>query len=269
MTNTVVGGGEYRVVRLKDLTTDGRFNRDVSENKVAAMMAVFNGAMFGVIEVWERDDGVLVILDGQHRVETARRRGIPEDARCIPINAHKGLSLQEAAELFVGLNSNLLVSAYSKFNALRTAEHPETLAIDAEVQSCGLMVKGSGQFDGSVACIDALRHVHRLGEPEGVVLVCTLTSLYKAFGPVAEAFRAQIVRGVGQFAHENRDVDADVVAEMMVKGPGAPLNLISWAKALAGPLRMPLHQAIAQVLSNEYAKRKRRQKRQKPDATAA
>lgn len=247
-----ISKARYRLVRLNELRTDPRFNRPVSQSTVDRIVSEFNAEAFRVIEVWETPEG-LVILDGQNRTEAARRVGVPEDAKCIPANVHTGLTLAAAAELFVELNASRLVSAFAKFHALRTAGHPETIAIDQIVRTQGLIV-AEGQTDGCVSGVVTLRKVYQMGEPRGAVLAQTLATLCTAWGDISEAFRSTLIRGLAGYFNEHRQAVPADVAEHLVRGPGAPINLIGWAKAVAGTQRLPLHQAITEVMTSRVMK---------------
>ena len=157
--------------------------------------------------------------------------------------------------MFVQSNATKLVSAYDKYRALLTSGDLETRAIDAIVRSRDLLVS-AGSVDGCVGCVESIRKVYRLGEPEGAVLGHTLAAIFAAWGPSSDAYRSSIVRGVGLFFHEHRDTDPETLASALVKGPGAPINLIGWAKTVAGTQRMPMDQAIAQVIENRVMKRR-------------
>lgn len=251
-----LGDAKYRTVRLNELVTDGRFNRPVRNSKVEEILSDFNIKALGTIKLWQRENGELVIIDGQHRVEALRRKGVPEDVKCIPSVVHEGGSLAHIAQLFVQYNNTKQVSAYDKYHALLTAGDPQTTAIDHTVRTHELII-GPSTADGTLSCVDGVRKVFGMGEPEGAVLGKTLATLVAAWGAASEAYRSSIVRGVGRYFHENRETDPDVLADALVRGPGAPINLIGWAKTIAGQQRMPLEKAIAEVIENRVMKRKK------------
>lgn len=251
------GNGRYRTVRLDELVTDGRFNRPVSEQHVHKIMNDFKVEAFGSIILWERDPGEFVILDGQHRVEAVRKLGVPEGTKCIPSVVHSDLTLSLASQLFVLLNQSKLVAAYDKFHALLTAGDLETSSINQIVRSQGLTV-GPGAKDGCISAVAALRRVYGLGEPEGAVLALTLATLKQAWDFNSDAYRSALLRGLGLFFHEHREMEPDFVAVKLINGPGAPINLLGWAKGLAGTQRMPLDKAIAQIMETRVVNRKGR-----------
>lgn len=242
-----IGEGRYQKVRLDDLITDGRFNRLVRQSHVERIASDFTPAAFGVIELWQREDGTLVILDGQHRCAMLRLLGYPADVKCAPALVHAGLTLDQAAELFVKLNASKLVNAYDRFHALLTATHTRTCDIDRIVRASGLRVS-AGKTDGTISAVDALDKVYGLGEPEGAVLAKALRALGGAWGEASEAFASPILRGVALYFHQHRDSDPDALATALVRGPGAPINLVGWAKVLVGSQRMHMDEAIATTI---------------------
>lgn len=255
----VLGESGYETVRLAELSTEGRFNRPVSDAAVEKILSDFNAKAFGALILWERAPRDFVIIDGQHRVEAARRRGIREDAKCLPAVVYRGITLSQAAELFVQHNATKMVSAYDKFRALLTAGDLESMEIDRIVRAHDLIV-ASHHGDGTVSCVDAIRKVYVMGEPPGAILGCTLATLQSAWGPASEAYTSAIVRGIGLYFHEHRDGDPRVLADALARGPGAPINFIAWAKTIAGTQRLALDKAIAQVIETRVLKRRSRPK---------
>lgn len=259
--SVVVGEGRFQKVSLSQLVTDGRFNRPVRDAHVSKISSGFVPRAIGTIELWKREDGRFVILDGQHRVEAMRSLGVPDAAKCVPAMVHDDLTLDQAAELFVLLNATKLVSAYDKYRALLTAGHSETCDIERIVRVHGLRVGVSGDHDGQISAVAALRDVYKLGEPEGVVLGITLASLHQGWRDASEAYKSAMLKGVALYVHQHRDVVPAELGEALVRRAGAPINLIGWAKLLSGPQRMPLHEAIATTIEDRVMKRRTRLKK--------
>lgn len=249
-----IGQGKFRLVKLADLETDGRFNRPVSQAWVEHLAQSFSADKFTPLILSLRSDGTLVIIDGQHRVAAARMRGVPEDVRCLPAIVFEGLTLDQEAELFVGTNDTRTVGPYPKYHAKLAAGDPETHAIDAIVKAHDLTV-AAASGDGHVSAVTALYALYNLGEPEGAVLGRTLATIRSAWGEDAQAYRATVMSGIGLYIHAHRDTDPHVLAAALVSGPGEPFGLIGWGKSLAGTQRLPLKEAIAQVIEKRVMKR--------------
>lgn len=250
-----INEGRYQKLRLADLVTDIRFNRPVRAPHVNKIVSAFVPGAFRTIDVWQREDGGLVILDGQHRCKALETLGVPTTAKCVPALVHNHLTLDQAAWLFVVLNANKLVSAADVYKALLTAGETETVAIDQIVRSFGLRVAtNGGSREGAISAVTALREVYRLGEPYGTTLGRTLASLFRAWAEAREAYGSQLIKGVGLFLEEHREVEPDVLADALARRPGAPINLLSWARIEAGPQRMAMAQAIALVIEKRVLK---------------
>jgi hypothetical protein len=254
-----VGGAEFQVRKLADFVTDGRFNRPISRRHVNAIKSKFNARAFRAIDAWEREDGKLVVLDGQHRIVAAREMGVPENVKCIPTMVHRGLTLEEAAELFVQLDFALLVRAYDQFKALLTARHADMVAIDRIVRRNGLVLARVAG-DGAIGCVDAVMKVYALGEPKGAILDATLAALYRAWGELKQAYGASLVRGVAEYIHEHRDVDPDELGSALAYKAREPFSLLAWAATIAGTERLPRHTGVAKAIEVYVMKPQRRRR---------
>jgi hypothetical protein len=247
----------YEVVRLRDLITEPKFNRPISEQWVARLVADFQVSRLGRIALSRREDGTLIILDGQHRIRALRDKGVPEDSKVIPADVYTDLSRAEEALLFVHLNQTKHVSSFEKYRALLVGGDPETRNIDSIVRSHQLVV-APGKKDGAVGCVDALRRLYNMGEPAGAVLSRTLMTIHEAWGEASEAYGSALLRGVGLYLNDNREMDPRDLGAALVRGPGAPINLIGWAKAIAGTHRMAMDKAIAQIIEQRVIRRRSR-----------
>lgn len=257
MANSRLDPARFETVRLRELISDPTFNRPLREGWLAKLEAQFDVSRLGRIAVSRREDGSLVLIDGQHRVEVLRRKGVPEDTKVIPADVYSDLSREQEAELFVYLNNTKMVSAYDKFHALRAAGDVETCTINRIVEMQGLRV-GIGAKDGVVGCIDALRRLYSTGEPKGAILARTLSTADLAWGTTHEAYSSALLRGIGLYLNSHRDVESNDLAEALVRGPGAPIHLIGWAKGIAGTQRMSMDKAIALVIETRVVNRRRR-----------
>jgi len=257
MANGRVDPARFETVRLADLRTDPEFNRPVSSQWVARLVADFQLSRIGRLAVSRRADGTLVLIDGQHRVAALSQMGVPEGTKCIPADVYEGLSRAEEALLFVHLNNTKHVNSLDKYIALRRAKDPETCAIDQILAAHDLRA-AYAKTDGTLGCIDALRRVFNMGEPKGAVLGRTLATIGLSWGPIREAYAASIVRGIGLYLNAHRDIEPKTLADALLHRAGAPLNLLGWAKGIAGIQRMPVDRAIALVIEQRVVNRRHR-----------
>lgn len=124
-------------VRVKDITLDARYQRDLDQKRAASMAKSIDLARIGVPVAVRRKDGKLVVVDGQHRVSALMQAGM--GAEQILVEIHEGLTLQEEATLFLKLNDGRkAVGAYDKFRAELVAKDTTALEIERILASVGL-----------------------------------------------------------------------------------------------------------------------------------
>lgn len=174
-------------VPVRDLGHDEAVNtRPVDENWVIRKGKAFNWMLLGTITVSLRDNGDLIIIDGQHRARLVEVIGGPgAQMKCEVI---KGLSRIEEAELFIGLSDSRAISAISRFNAQVTAQDPLCSAVARIVRDNGWIIS-PGTGPGRVTCVNRLLTIHSrdlqayaAGGPDPVVLGEVLQIIDAAWG---------------------------------------------------------------------------------------
>ena len=114
---------KYQRVPVQDLYYGG-YQRGLRPTWVAKIAKDFNEGLIGVLIVSYRD-GRYYVVDGQHRLEAAKKVGI-EDVIC---QVHTGLTYEEEANLFREYNRQRKgLSAHDMFKAALEAKDP--IAID-------------------------------------------------------------------------------------------------------------------------------------------
>ncbi len=102
-TGTKSIGANSMEVSLADLNVDSNYARELDEAWVETIVSGWDPDLFRNPLVSRRSDGSLWVVDGQHRVETAKRLGFDSvHAIVIPI-----VDVQKEAYLFVTHNSGL------------------------------------------------------------------------------------------------------------------------------------------------------------------
>lgn len=101
-------GAKPRVVWLDLglLTIDKRYQRDIGEGgraHVAQILKSFNWNCYQPIIVTENADGTYPVIDGQHRLEAAKRHPLIDSLPCYIIDAPE---VSKQAQIFVAVNSN-------------------------------------------------------------------------------------------------------------------------------------------------------------------
>lgn len=133
-------------------------NRDVRQSHVNDIVRHFRPELVQVLTVNHRD-GVLRLIDGQHRYLALRELAI-ESALCV---VFEELTDEQEADLFVALNrGRLAVNAWDLWKQELRAGHQDCIAIKRIVEQANFkIVRHSGA--NHIHAIGALRRVWKLG----------------------------------------------------------------------------------------------------------
>lgn len=99
-----------------------------------------------------------VVVDGQHRI-AAVRKALGED-QLVQCEVVRGLTIPQAAEMFLGRNTASPVHVLDKFRVAVTAARPDEVAVNDMVEALGLRVR-AGAEDGTVSCVGTLLGIYR------------------------------------------------------------------------------------------------------------
>lgn len=184
-------------VPIKNLSVDPRYERPLSRRKVVAIAKDLDPDAIGQILVSERDDGSLVIIDGQHRVEAVRETW--SDSEAVPCLIYVGLTFTDEADLFVKFNDlRTKPRPLDLFKARIAAKDENAAAISKVCMKNGLTIGAGGGATNRIACVQALAQVYNQTSAE--VLDQTLSTIIDAWsehGTVeASVLQGSIVHGV-------------------------------------------------------------------------
>lgn len=227
--------------------------------RVGRMVKTWDIRKVGTITVSQRADGSHFCIDGAHRSAAARELGITE----LPAIVHAGLTREQEAAMFSGLNDFARPSAISRFMARVDAGERAANDIKRTVESHGWFIGTSSL--AHVAAVDALDNIYRNGagtQPEGdnqPLLDATLALVTAAWGHDPDATNGSIIKGVAQlFGRFGADVDTKVlVSQMRQTTPGA---IYRKAKAVQDLQGGTVPAAVAKILVGLHNTRKRTHK---------
>lgn len=184
-------------VEITGLKVDLRYQRQLSVARVKRMVDEWDDLAAGVIVVSRRsagDHGHLVLLDGQHRVEAARKLGRTHMIAVV----YDGLTLREEARMFTLINAaRSPVSAITRFKARLVYGDAKAAKIHGIVNDAG------GRIDsGHIKCVSALELVFDRQGP--TVLKRALEILHEAYGALnGDTVRATLVIALAQLIKDN------------------------------------------------------------------
>lgn len=144
--------GELRFVHKKKLQVDHSYQRTANENKLIQIARNWSWIACGAIVVADRE-GVLYVIDGQHRVLSARKRHDITDLPCIVFRTAE--AKQEAKGFLAAQLQRKAITAVEKFRALVSVEDPAALIVNDLLMNAG-KAAGDGKTPASVRCIGVL-----------------------------------------------------------------------------------------------------------------
>lgn len=200
------------------LTVDHRYQRTLesrrSQKLIDAIAARFRWSAFQAILAAKTASGAAwLVIDGQHRVEAAKRCGMSE----VPAVVVTAASLAEQAAAFVEANTaRISVNAFALHHARLAAGEPEALAVGRLCAAAGISIPrypipADKLKPGETLALDTIRQLpRRYGD--GVASLA-LATVAQAWGGRQGAVRAPIIQGVGRLLSDAPDAERAAMAE--------------------------------------------------------
>lgn len=191
-------GAKPRVVwlDLALLTVDRTYQRDINQKgaaHVSRILQAFNWNCYQPIVVSERDDGTYAVIDGQHRLEAAKKHPLIDSLPCYIIDA---ADAAKQAAIFVAVNSRrIALTSLQQFHAAVAAKDAGALiAADLCSQAGVKILKAPPSYDipprSIISPFTLLKMVRQVGRPS----VATAIKLLAETHPdTLNAFRAPFI----------------------------------------------------------------------------
>jgi hypothetical protein len=255
-------------IGLAEVVIDPKVQRDLSDSRAQRIADDFNEQGFGVPVISRRTDGTLVVIDGQHRIEGARRAGRGNDV--VPMEVFNGLTLQEEAALFRYRNSTKQPTPVDTFKVALIERRADEVSIARIIGAYGWRVDTAGSR-GTTQAVAALRTVYakdkdRHGISTGATLDMTVKVLTGAWGTGHNSLAAAVLLGTGAvvFRYSSR-LDVPMLSKALELGWTKPENLMTQARSWKDASGGTIENAAANVITNAYNKRVRAEKKKLPD----
>lgn len=244
-------GHRIERVRLGDITIDQRVQRGIEHTRVDKIAKAFNWSAFGVPTLSRRADGVLVILDGMHRIEGAKAAGFIDATPQIKV--HWGLTLEDEAELFLLLNDTRKPLPVDLFKIGVISGDPDLIKMNELIETAGLQVANSGRT--AFRAVSALRRIYSI---EPMAAARALDVCVRAWGAHSDSVQGAIYEGLGMFFVRYGDaVNADEMSERLAKYPGGANALLGAARGLSKIRSVSVPNGIADIAVEVYNRLRR------------
>lgn len=203
---------EYGVeVEIDSLKVDEEAQRGLNRKRAKSIADGLIVDALGSIVVSERADGNRYVVDGMHRTEACRIRGL----RTIKAEIHYGLTQQQEATLFLIKNrESAKVSTLDEYRVGLTAGDTLCVSVDRVLKEHNLGLGSSST--NSVGAVSAVLRITKQYGPE--ILDRTLTVVEAAWGRGKETWDGVILGGVAMFLSRHGDsIDDNELAKKMLK----------------------------------------------------
>jgi hypothetical protein len=231
------------------VTYDPRVQRPEEAKKLIDITDNFEPAALNVVSLSRRKNGVLVCLDGQHRLKAAVANGYDD-----PIHAavFEGLTMQQEAKLFRLLNNTTKVGAMALFNVAVTEKQPQAIAIQAILDRHGLVMN-----NGDFAAISTAR---KIVEVHGVqALDWSLQVILTTWGKGKQTLDGRVLEALAMlYTRSHEIIDTESLTEKMTQVPQGLHGLLGKARTVRELKRGRIQVCLVEVLIGLYNSGKRK-----------
>lgn len=219
-------------ISIDKLKIDYTYQRmDISASNVNSISRDWNWSVYTPILVSERDNGDMVIVDGQHRWMAATERG---DIKSLKCEIHKfGSIIDEAKAFFTANKMKKSVSSFSTYNARLVFN--DTVAIDAKniAYKHGYSITQNKLSESSFCGIGTFMRMVSENRDSADIAFCVCSNIADG-----RYFDAVLLRGVYTLYNKFKDnldfVNSDWVEKLCAAGKEICMSEISKLKSLVG-----------------------------------
>lgn len=246
----------HKLIAIDDLTIDIRVQKEsVSSANVNFIADHLDFSKLGTLTVSLRADGTIVILDGQHRWQALKKRGL--GTYKIQCAVYEGLTLQQEGDLFIGLARRSAIRPFDKFRVGVTAKHEECLGVTEVCGKHAWRITAGGGKNGTTSCVQSLVRIW-LQDKSGVLLNRVVVALTQAFGRDGNTLNGHVVDGMAKFLLAHGDVDAKKLTDKLQASCSSPTQLITRARTRRETENGSLAANVCAVIERIYDSRKSR-----------
>jgi hypothetical protein len=240
---------ELELIKPSRVTYDPRVQRPEEPRKLADITDNFEPAAINVVSMSRRKNGVLVCIDGQHRMKAAVANEYDEE---VYANVFEGLTMQQEAKLFRLLNNTSKVGAMALFNVAVTEKQPQALAIQAILDKHDLVMT-----NGDFAAISTAR---RVVEIHGVAaLDWALQVVITTWGKGKQTLDGRLIESLAMLYTRSHEIlDTESLTEKMTQVPQGLYGLLGRARTVRELKRGRIQVCLVEVLIGLYNSGKRK-----------
>lgn len=178
------------------LTVDKSYQREIGQKGAAhitRILQAFNWNCYQPIVVSEREDGTYAVIDGQHRLEAAKKHPLIDSLPCYIIDAP---DVAKQAAIFVAVNSRRIgLTSLQQFHAAVAAKQPEAMEAAGVCRNAGVTIlKAPPSYDippkSVLSPFTLLKMLRLVGRP---AVSAAITMLATTHPDTVNAFRSPTI----------------------------------------------------------------------------
>lgn len=258
-----------KVVDVDDLVIVPECQRRLNQKRVDKIIAKFDPDLIGQVVVSEREDGTLVLLDGQHRrsaIIQLRATGADIPSK-VSAEVFTGLTKVEEAKLFLGFNNAVVPPWSDKFLVRLTADDDVARALRDILHRNGWQVSNVNA-DGTFRALATLERVYLHSQEMGIepnLAEEALKIVTEAWGHSWHAPKGPFLEGIAAFIYEYTQqgftIDRDRIVEKLATfpfpvGTTAPQAFMAQARVTARTNGVTASMGVAMMLVKLYNRNK-------------
>lgn len=251
-TSKALDDGAYSkmesLIKVSDLYLDMSYQRSPNEIKVSSIARNFDPDAFGVIICSVREDNIIAIIDGGHRIAAMRMLGLENTT----VNAlvYFGLTIQEEARIFTLINDERTKPKTSDiFRAEVTAGISESLELNKVLSDLKLVATNAPGY-GHIRGIATMKDLHN--KAGSLLLKKSLTTLTEAFGNYSSTYNIDLVSAICFLYKKYPEIDKSRMVQTLKKFSSVEI-LIGQAKTMAVGSSKPIrYTTLCSVIVSAY-----------------
>lgn len=235
-------------IKVGDLVIDMRYQRQPNEAKVSKIARNFNSDAVGVIICSIREDGVIAVIDGGHRIAAMNLLGMQNST--IDALVYFGLNLDQEAKIFTLINDDRTKPKTSDiFKAQVIANDPKTVGLDSLLKSLNLE-PANKPGNNIIRGIGTLKAIYENAGHDNTLK--SLTCLKNAFGPHSSSFNVDAITALAIIFKRYPKISASRITEVLKKF-GSINILISQANTMnLGSNQSIRYTSLPYIIVNAY-----------------
>ncbi len=149
--------GVLKLISKHDLLIPDEYQRDLNEAKAKEYASSWSWFGCGVLVVAQRQDGLLYVVDGQHRKSAAMRRSDISELPCIVFETE---NLKDEAKAFITTNTGRRsMSAIEKLKGLSVSGDELAAFVVHQINMQGLRIAKTATKGKEIKCITACQKI--------------------------------------------------------------------------------------------------------------